>query len=269
MEKRQNHSKALFTIYSLYEIVSVLVLCTNYTCDQLFFPCGLQYIVFCIIFPVIALLVWVWRKELFKHSVFLQRNTNYFLAICLFSGLLIYVLVRPVVFDFTDRHQLKNLGNFIEEQCIKEHTESPLQEKDIQKKCFAQKVMMEGFFMNKLATKRQIKEKVAMIKVNMDSYPDYASKSCDEISDDESLTCSFADNGRAVKPGNWCNCYGDTIAFFIKKDPELRYSNKRINNSLGYLRQRAADYCDKQQNTKGGFGSWPFDSKVFCEMNNI
>lgn len=52
--KKQYNYKTIITICCLYEIIAFLTLYTHDFCDLLLFPCGLQYILLCLIFPICA-----------------------------------------------------------------------------------------------------------------------------------------------------------------------------------------------------------------------
>lgn len=262
MKSRYDY-KSIITLCSVYEIISFLVLFTHDTCDLWLYPCGLQYILLCLILPILVVLLWCWRKEVFKWSKTAQKHTIYIAAFVMVVFLGGYLLARPTIFDFTDRDLLESLRENVENECLKENSNSKLPKVDITKKCSGLSMLMEASFMNKIVTKQQVEQKLHQVKENYKNYPNYAIKTCEEIAKEERHSCHLEKNNY-----NYCNCYGDMVAFQIKKDYNLKSFDAGINSNLEILRKTAMEYC-VQEYKSNKLEYWPWEAKVFCDRNNI
>ena len=262
MKTRTNY-KPIITLCIIYEIIAFLVLFTHDTCDLLFYPCGLQYVILCFIIPILVALLWFWKKELFGWSKLVQKLSSYIIYTILFICLGIYLCIRPTILNFNNRSLVYELEKTVKEQCIKEHAKSPLPKTDVQTKCSELGLRMNIKFSWKVVTPKQIGQQLNQEKEALKDYPFYATKLCDSIVKRERDECN-----KIRKDGYYCNCYGNTVAFYIKKDYNLRYYNDAINRNLSELRRQAIEYCDKEQKNNK-LRHRTFNPKEFCDLNDI
>ena len=109
----------LITTLCLYEIVAFLAMYTHRFCDLWLFPCGLQYIILCLIVPVITVLLWVWVLALFTKARKWVKNISHIIILCIpFILLGLYLILRPIIYDFTNREYSKALVKPLMESCV-------------------------------------------------------------------------------------------------------------------------------------------------------
>ena len=132
---------------------------------------------------------------------------------------------------------------------------------DIKNKCDSFAKFIEWDIHGKIITRQQFLNYIGNQISDYTNWPYYFSLSCSSISTGELLRCKSQEK----KEGMWCSCFGNMVAFIIKKNPNIYFSNRQINAKLQQIRQEARSYCDKEQKATN-FMKWRFD---FCEANKI
>lgn len=236
-------------------MVTFLTLYTNDICDLWLKPCGLQYIILCLIVPIIAILLWIWKTDLFKKCKKYVVSTV--VTAVLFIPLIMYFLFKPTIFNFSNQDTLNDKISSVEQTCLRyEVKDGFLQDRDdIIRKCSGISFVVQADVWGKKITKKKFSRIVQERTKQEENYPNYAVKSCEKIATEELMHC--------LKDKK-CSCISDMIALIIKKNPDLQFSDKQINLHLKDIRQEARTYCDKQDMMK-----WWLDSRVFCKDNNI
>ena len=84
------------TVLSLYFLfISIYSVC-SYKCDLLFGICGLQYLIYGILFPLIYVLLFVWKNDILRLTKTTRsKYFNYVIAGILYSLFLFYVILVP------------------------------------------------------------------------------------------------------------------------------------------------------------------------------
>ena len=214
--KKQSDYKFLITICCIYEIIAFLTLYTHDICDLWLKPCGLQYIILCLIIPVIAILLWIWKADIFKKCKPYVVPTV--ITSVLFVPLIVYFLAKPTVLDFTNSDTFNNTINSVEQTCIKQETrKGALQDRnDIIRKCSSISLLTRGDIRDKKIIKRDFLLTVQKRTEQFKNYPNYAFFPCEKIASEELLICFNS---------NKCFCISQMVAYAIKKNQSLRYSN--------------------------------------------
>lgn len=248
--KKQNRFAylILITTLCLYEIVAFLTMYTHRFCDLWLYPCGLQYIIFCLIVPVITILLWLWKTALIKKSKGLKRLFSFAVLAIPFMLLAIYLFLRPIVLDFTIPENTKLTLQTLKESCIKEENRinDVIDYYDTEQKCSSLSLVIKNYIDGKIMTKTQFISYLTDTKQKLTNWPYNLTKSCEAIINYEFMYCldKFQNKGRI-----WCDCFGNTTAFFIKKDKSLYTSNAQINKAMPTIRQQSIQYCDNQSKT--------------------
>ena len=114
MNKNSEYKK-LITICCIYEAVAFLTLYTHDFCDLWLYPCGLQYIILCVIIPIFAILLWGWKDSVLKTYV---KYSNIIIIFFLCISLGLYLFFRPVILNFSDIAVCNTLEKTTEELCV-------------------------------------------------------------------------------------------------------------------------------------------------------
>lgn len=266
--KKQYDYKTIITICCLYEIIAFLTLYTHDFCDLWLFPCGLQYILLCLIFPICAILLWVWRKDIFKKCEFVQKFSSLLITLLLFFLLGTYLLFRPTIIHFNNVNLENTLAEMVKTKCLEEENKTGIltNNYDISDKCESISMLVKWNVSGKTLTKKQVTREIHKIKEKFINFPNYATKSCADIAYRES-NFIHRFNKDNKKSYHWEMCVYDMVAFTIKKNPNYYFSDQIINKNLYKIREYSKEYCDKQ--TKKSLDGWYLASSDFCKANKI
>lgn len=266
--KKQYDYKAIITICCLYEIVAFLVLYTHDFCDLWLYPCGFQYIILCLICPVCAILLWVWKKDIFKKCKFVQKRAPFLIASLIFFVLGAYLLCRPTIIHFNNGNLKNVFAEIVKTKCFEEENKTGLltNNYDINDKCNSISSLVSWNLSGKTLTKRQVFEEINEIKRQFVNFPNYATKSCADIAYREAAFIHEFNKDK-TKSYHWEMCVYDMVAFNIKKNSSYYFSDQIINKNLYQIRESAKEYCDKQ--TKKSLDGWYLSATDFCKANKI
>lgn len=255
MNKNSEYKK-LITICCIYEAVAFLTLYTHDFCDLWLYPCGLQYIILCVIIPIFAILLWVWKESILKTYV---KYSNIIIIFFLCISLGLYLFFRPVILNFSDIAVCNTLEKTTEELCVEQERKYSIltDNYDIKDKCERFAFYARFQICGNVLTKKQFQQRIAEAKDKFVDYPYYSTSSCEHIAQRE--------NSRLKTSWGRANCISNVIAFTIKKNLIKYVSDKEINKNLYSIRDAAEKYCDdntKEFNTQS-------DSVNFCKANNL
>ena len=274
--KKQSDYKVLITACCLYEIVTFLTLYTHDFCDLWLFPCGLQYIILCVTVPVITTLLWVWKKDILKKDILIQKWSAYIIISLMFVTLGIYLLARPSILHFSNNSTCDILQKGLEKSCVmyeqkygslkyNHESKNDPYNYDIETKCFSLSYRVKSEVCGNVLTKKQFNKIFTQIKESLATYPNYFSLSCEKIAERE-YSAILSNFSRANgKPEGWQRCVPDMVAYEIKTHRITYSSDEAINQDLYFIRKKAEKYCDEQKNLK----NWFYNHSDFCKTNPL
>lgn len=257
--------KSFITLLVAYEFVTVLTLYFSPFCDLLFSMCGFQYIVLCLLVPIIFTLLFFWRKEL---GTLLKLKEN-IMIICLggimFISLALYLIAKPKLVDMSKfsihGHTQLCLDNIAKERAI------AFGDKDT---CYHEALVAKSMILNKQTiTSKEFRNVFSVAAITARTGPKYANTSCKDIAFYEKGFCRNARH--TTKDERWCQCFGNIVAFWITSGNLNQYcingicTNEDIRQRLPELRDIAKKRCDIISDKE----KYSIDSRLFCQQNGL
>lgn len=232
----KNNLKLHITVLSIYTLLVILYSVCSYKCDLLFGICGIQYLIYGLVFPATYVLLFVWKPNILNITKKINtKQFDYIVPGILYALFAIYVILVPSKIDFRNTDYVHYVQNALrackrDANVIKAFNNN---EYMLQQYCDFLSGLMGDRVSNKLLTKKQFNQ--IRIKTTADTMmwiSQYSIRVTGQLDWDITQSCYKNHISKS-----FCNCYAHSITRNI--------TNSCKNCSKTEIDEHLNDYIQK------------------------